>query len=157
TSKPTNRGVMAKLSPERIPATIFFRDTQVPLMDVETWSDEDGSFFFQRTEFPFLIASAETEQDAVNQLVGDAELFFHEVADLIDADDTTDEEAFAAAEIGKRLVDGYRELERRSKRKRALSIFVGRTRREIRGNFVRSRETPERPPQASPPRWAPLL
>jgi hypothetical protein len=139
---------MASSVREFIPATIFFRDTQVRFLDAESWQDEDGSYFFRSTEFPFLITSAETEQDAVNKLVADAESFFFEVDGLADADEATKPELMAAAELGRRLVEGYSELERRQ-RKAARAKLIGRARKQMRGNFIRSPETPDRSPQAS--------
>lgn len=135
-------------SPERIGATIFFRDSGVVLLDAERWIDEDGLRFFQSTEFPFLIASAEDDQEAVDHLVEAAEQFFMEVRDLEEG--ATVDEMRAAKEIGQRLVEGYTRLEEARRRKALMSRLVGHVRRERRGNWrVRSRETGERSLQAS--------
>lgn len=135
---------MANTFSQPILATIFFRDTEVVLLDAEAWQDEDGSYFFRSTEFPFLIASADTEQDAVDQLVADAEVFYAEVGDL--DRDATEAELRAASELGRRLVEGYSEWERRRK-KAERARLIGRRRRQTRGNWrVRSRETAARSP-----------
>lgn len=116
-----------------VAATIFFRDSGIPILEAERWVDEDGSVFFRSTEFPFLIASAEDEQEAVNNLVESAEQFFREVRDL--GEDATRDELLAAKEIGSRLVDGYQEIDRREQEKRARTLFRGRARREMRGKW----------------------
>lgn len=114
-------------------ATIFFRDSGVRFLDAQRWSDEDGSVFWQSTEFPFLIASGEEDQEAVNKLVCAAEEFFREVRSL--GDDATRDELLAAKEIGSRLVDGYVAIDRRQQEKRERARFMGRMRREMRGNW----------------------
>ena len=116
-----------------VEATIFFRDSGVPLLEAERWVDEDGSIFYRSSEFPFLIASAEDDQSAVNKLVESAEQFFREARDL--GDDATRDELLAAKEIGSRLIDGYGAIDRREEEKRARARFKGRLRREMRGKW----------------------
>jgi hypothetical protein len=114
-------------------ATIFFRDTGIRVLDADRWVDEDGSIFWQSSEFPLLITSADTDQEAVNKLVESAEEFLREVRDL--GEDATREELLAAKEIGSRLLDGYELLNRREEEKRARARFMGKLRREMRGKW----------------------
>jgi hypothetical protein len=114
-------------------ATICFRDSGVHFLDAERWEDEDGSVFWRSSEFPFLIASGEDDQDAVNKLVESAEEFFREVRGL--GEDATRDELLAAKEIGSRLVDGYAVISKREEEKRERARFIGKLRREMRGKW----------------------
>jgi hypothetical protein len=116
-----------------ITATIFFRDSGIQFLDAEKSVDEDGSVIWRSTEFPFLVASAERDQDAVNRLACSAEDFLREVKEL--GDDATKDELLAAREIGTRLLDGFEAIDRREAQRRARARFKGRMRREMRGKW----------------------
>lgn len=116
-----------------VAGTIFFRDSRVAILQAERWEDEDGSAVFRSSEFPFLIASGPTDQDAVNKLVESAEEFLREVRDL--EEDATRDELLAAKEIGSRLLEGYEAINKRQEEKEANARFLGRVRREMRGKW----------------------
>lgn len=113
-----------------IPGTVMFSDSGVLLTEVEFWQDDDASFI-RSTEFPFLIATGDSKQDAVNALVCNADEFVQEIHQ-IGLDEATKPEIEAAMELMGRFSEGFKAIEER-RRKRLISIHIGRMRRAMRG------------------------
>ena len=113
-----------------IPGTVMFSDSGVLLTEVEFWQD-GGASFIRSTEFPFLVAAGDSKQDAVNTLVYNADEFIQEVYEM-GLDEATKPEIEAAMELMGRFTEGFKAIEER-RRKRFVSIYVGRMRRAMRG------------------------
>lgn len=112
---------------------IRFADTGVRLSTVAYWCDEEDRLHCMRsTEFPSVIAVADSHQGVINTFVQNLDDFRHMVAEL--DDNASPPELEAAVAIGERFMEAYREIERRHAR-RLFAINLGRRRRARRGNW----------------------
>lgn len=101
----------------------------VKLTDVNYWQ-EGGDHHFQSTEFPFLIAVADSEQDAVNTLYVNVLEFMDEVVE-IGPQELTEAERDAAIVLMERFKESFAvEIEQI---KRRQEIRRSKRRRENRG------------------------